>query len=173
MGGAWSFRLHPGPPHPPHRCSLPGTKRGTGTETGKVNLPEKELSLRGPPLQSGRTGLGAGRGRRVWGGKSPPPQPLTGKACLDSIVFNLPIWKRGKVSSSGSGGGSGPVEGRGRAWRAASPGGPPAQPPGPQEASAPAGPAPAGFPLPSVPADAFRPEPAAGGQAQRSQLTIC
>lgn len=73
MGGAWSFRLHPGPPHPPHRCSLPGTKRGTGTETGKVNLPEKELSLRGPPLQSGRTGLGAGRGRRVWGGKSPPP----------------------------------------------------------------------------------------------------
>lgn len=73
MGGAWSFRLHPGPPHPPHRCSLPGTKRGTGTETGKVNLPEKELSLRGPPLQSGRTGLGARRGRRVWGGKSPPP----------------------------------------------------------------------------------------------------
>lgn len=99
-GGAWSFRLHPGPPHPPHHCSLPGTKRGTGTETGKVNLPEKELSLRGLPLQSGRTGLGAGRGRRVWGGKSPPPKPLTGKACLDSIVFNLPIWKRGKVSSS-------------------------------------------------------------------------
>lgn len=166
-GGGLELPAAPWSPSPPTPLQLAGDKEGDRDRDREVNLPEKELSPRGPPLQSGRTGLGAGRGRRVWGGKSPPPQPLTGKACLDSIVFNLPIWKRGKVSSSV------PVEGRGRAWRAASPGGPPAQPPGPQEASAPAGPAPAGFPLPSVPADAFRPEPAAGGQAQRSQLTIC
>lgn len=167
MGGAWSFRLHPGPPHPPHRCSLPGTKRGTGTETGKVNLPEKELSLRGLPLQSGRTGLGAGRGRRVWGGKSPPPTTSDWQSLFRQHRVQSPHLEERKSKFLGSG------EGWGRAWRAASPGGPPAQPPGPQEASAPAGPAPAGFPLPSVPADAFRPEPAAGGQAQRSQLTIC
>lgn len=166
-GGGLELPAAPWSPSPPTPLQLAGDKEGDRDRDREVNLPEKELSLRGPPLQSGRTGLGAGRGRRVWGGKSPPPTTSDWQSLFRQHRVQSPHLEERKSKFLGSG------EGWGRAWRAASPGGPPAQPPGPQEASAPAGPAPAGFPLPSVPADAFRPEPAAGGQAQRSQLTIC
>lgn len=72
-GGGLELPAAPWSPSPPTPLQLAGDKEGDRDRDREVNLPEKELSLRGPPLQSGRTGLGAGRGRRVWGGKSPPP----------------------------------------------------------------------------------------------------